>query len=385
MVLSQSSSEARSQYEELRKRVTDSDERVIRFEGSMHELSRRLHAVQDSIYNLGKQIGSATFTENSFYGQASQVFALEWKLSVILSRLTRDFQEKDLKANAIAKSDPGTFDWIIQGSDYCHESPNNLYDEEKLVYDECDPDMLKHHVEASDNFRSFLQRPSGAFLILGKPASGKSTLMKYLMSNSVVLEDLEQWAAKTNRSLIRAIFFFSVTQGSGALSSEESLYRSLLFQILRECPALVDEVLPGEASLSESIPLPSEAVRDAIRYILSNKSTLVSQYCFCLFIDGLDEYRSNYSEAKRGKTQNNYDISELAHRLVEWCQHETSNTKIIFSSRVIPALDDRFSPREKMLLHFHTKRDILQSAFSNFKRHPEAIPENYILVGSPCD
>ncbi|QYT02855.1 hypothetical protein H0G86_009839 [Trichoderma simmonsii] len=382
----QSSSEARSQYEELRRRASRGDERVIGIEGSMHELSQRLHVVQDSIYKLGKQIGSATFTESSFYRQASQIFAYEWKLSVILSRLTKNFQEKDLKANAIAKSDPGTFDWITQGSNYRHKYPENINDKERLVYDECDPDMLKHHVEASDNFRSFLQGPSGAFLILGKPASGKSTLMKYLMRNSLVLKHLEQWAAKLNRTLILAIFFFSVTQGSGALSSEESLYRSLLFQILRQCPALIDEVLSGEASLSPSIPLPSEAVQDAIKYIFSNKSNLADKYCFCLFIDGLDEYRSNYSEAKHGKAQNNYEISELAHHLVEWCQDESSNTKIVFSSRVIPALDDRFSAKEKILLHFHTKRDILQSAFSNFKRHPEAIPENYVELSTIiCD
>ncbi|KAL7904369.1 hypothetical protein GGI35DRAFT_200639 [Trichoderma velutinum] len=378
----QSSSEARSQYEELRNRASHGDERVIGIEGSMHELSQRLHVVQDSIYNLGKQIGSTTFTETSFYRQASQVVVLQWKLSTILSRLTKDFQEKDSKANAVAKSDPGTFDWMTQGSDYHHEYPDNLNDKEKLIYDECDPDMLQHHVEASNNFRCFLQGSSGAFLIFGKPASGKSTLMKHLMSNSLVLEDLEQWASKTNRSLIRAIFFFSVTQGSGALSSEEGLYRSLLFQILRECPALVDEVLPGEASLSASIPLPSEVVQNAIKYIFSNKSNLANKYCFCLFIDGLDEYRSDYSETKRGKTQNNYDISELAHHLVEWCQHEASNTKIIFSSRVIPALNDRFSAKEKILLHSHTKRDILQSAFTNFKRHPEAIPDNYVELST---
>ncbi|KAK0755509.1 hypothetical protein N5P37_011911 [Trichoderma harzianum] len=382
----QSSSEARSQYEELHRRATQGDQRVISIEGSIHQLNQGLHVVRNSIYELGKQIGSATFTEKSFFRQASQIFAMEWKLSVILSRLTKDFQEKDLKASAIAKSDPGTFDWMTQGSNYRHKYPDNLNDKERLVYDECDPDMLEHHVEASDNFRSFLRGPPGAFVILGKPASGKSTLMKYLMRNSVVLEDLEQWASKTGKSLIRAIFFFSVTQGSGALSSEESLYRSLLFQILHECPALVDEVLPGEASLSESIPLPSETVQDAIRYIFSNKSNLADKYCFCLFIDGLDEYRSNYSETKRGKTQNNYDISELAHHLVEWCQHDTSNTKIIFSSRVIPALDERFSAKQKILLHFHTKRDILQSAFSNFKRHPEAVPENYVELSTAiCD
>ncbi|OPB35985.1 hypothetical protein A0O28_0111510 [Trichoderma guizhouense] len=382
----QSSSEAKSQYEELCRRASHGDERVIGIEGSMHQLSQRLHTVQDSIYSLGKQVGSAALAEDEFQRRAAHMLALERNLATILTRLTIGFQEKDLKANAIVKSDPGTFEWITQGSNYSHEYPNNLNDEERRAYDECDPNMLEIYAAASHNFRSFLQGPSGAFLILGKPASGKSTLMKHLIGDPVVSQDLEQWAAGENKKLMRAIFFFSVTQGSGALSSEESLYRSLLFQILRQCPDLVDEVLRREASLSESIPLPFEAVQDAIRYILSDKSTLANQYCFCLFIDGLDEYRSNYSEAKRGKTQNNYDISELAHHLMEWCRHEASNTKIIFSSRVIPALDDQFSAKEKMLLHFHTKRDILQSAFSNFKRHPEAIPQNYVELSTAiCD
>ncbi|KAL7946687.1 hypothetical protein V8C42DRAFT_318541 [Trichoderma barbatum] len=381
-----SNSEAKIQYEELRKRVSLGDEHVVSIQGLMHGLNQRLNTVQDSIYALGEQVGSASLAGDDFNRRAAELLILEKKLWVVLTRLAKDFQEKDAKSNAIAQSDPGTFDWVTQGSDYRQRYPDNLNEKEKQAYEGCDPDMLDHHAQASKNFRSFLQGSSRAFLILGKPGSGKSTFMKRLMHSPLVLQDLEQWAAKTNKTLIRAIFFFSVTQGSGALSSEESLYRSLLFQILRDCPALIDEILPGEADLPASISLPAEVVQCAIRRLFSTKSTVSEQYCFCLFIDGLDEFRTNFSEPKHGKAQNNYDVSELARRLVGWCQDEASNTKMIFSSRMIPALEDRFPAKSKIALHLHTKRDILQSALSNFKRQSEAIPEDYVELSKIiCD
>ncbi|KAM0262323.1 hypothetical protein ACHAQJ_001792 [Trichoderma viride] len=381
-IFSQSNSKAKSQYEELRDRVILGGETVVKVQGSVHNLGQRLDSVQDSIYNLGKQVGLASLAKEEFQRQAAQLLILERKLSTVLRRLSVGFQEKDSKANAIAKADPGTFRWMTQGSKNSEAYPEDLNEEEKRAYDSCDPDMSANHAEASKNFRLFLQESSGAFLILGKPGSGKSTLMKYLMLNSLVLQDLEQWAASMDKKLIRAIFFFSVTQGSGALSSEESLYRTLLFQILRECPTLLDEVLPGEAELLPSMPISFGAVQDAIRRLFSDKSKVAEHYCFSIFIDGLDEFRLNLSDPKRGIEQNNYHISQLTYTLMRWCQNKDNSsriyTKMIFSSRVIPALDSLFHSQQKLYLHRHTKRDIIRSAFSTFKKYPGAPPQSYV-------
>jgi len=78
-------------------------------------------------------------------------------------------------------------------------------------------------------FTSWLQSGSGLFWIHGKPGSGKSTLMKFIVQHKTTLELLHNW--KTNDVEVKASFFFHY-RGSALQKSFEGLLRSLVAQIL---------------------------------------------------------------------------------------------------------------------------------------------------------
>jgi len=78
-------------------------------------------------------------------------------------------------------------------------------------------------------FSSWLQDGSGLFWIHGKPGSGKSTLMKFIVKHKLTWELLHNW--KANKVEITASFFFHY-RGSALQKSFEGLLRSLITQIL---------------------------------------------------------------------------------------------------------------------------------------------------------
>jgi hypothetical protein len=82
---------------------------------------------------------------------------------------------------------------------------------------------------------------SGIYWINGKAGSGKSTLMRYLYRDPRTVDHLKAWSSST--TLCVAAFFF---QNSGSLEqrSQNGLLRSLLYEVLRQCPNLIPAVLP---------------------------------------------------------------------------------------------------------------------------------------------
>ncbi|KAK0656988.1 hypothetical protein B0T16DRAFT_385604 [Cercophora newfieldiana] len=78
-------------------------------------------------------------------------------------------------------------------------------------------------------FIGWLQGGSGLFWIHGKPGSGKSTLMKFIVRHELTWSLLHQW--KANKVEIKANFFFHY-RGSAIQKSFEGLLRGLVVQIL---------------------------------------------------------------------------------------------------------------------------------------------------------
>lgn len=89
---------------------------------------------------------------------------------------------------------------------------------------------------AWDSFLSFLtSQEQKLYWISGKPGSGKSTMMKFLIGHDKSRELLEQWS--TNPLIISYFFWL---RGSSTQRSTKELLSSLIHQILESNPDIIE-------------------------------------------------------------------------------------------------------------------------------------------------
>jgi hypothetical protein len=74
------------------------------------------------------------------------------------------------------------------------------------------------------------------YWIGGKAGSGKFTLMKFLCDHPRTKQELCEWAGQ--KQVVMASFFFWIT-GNEIQKSQNGLFQSLLFEILRQCPSMI--------------------------------------------------------------------------------------------------------------------------------------------------
>lgn len=157
---------------------------------------------------------------------------------------------------------------------------------------------------SAHNFTKWLASDDTLFWVSGKPGSGKSTLVKFIVQNEQSTLDLKAWAG--NHELVIASFFFFWNPGRSTLQkSQESLLRSILYQILRRSPALLKLVLPSlwqdavsEVSIRNGPRL--ETIDDLLAAFKKTAEHLKeSKTRFCFFIDGLDEYEGKPADIVR--------------------------------------------------------------------------------------
>ncbi|PCG98536.1 Hypothetical protein PENO1_057490 [Penicillium occitanis (nom. inval.)] len=186
-----------------------------------------------------------------------------------------------------------------------------------------DEQRMKQQVRQS--FLTWLRSGDGIYHISGKAGSGKSTLVKFLCQNPRLIRELEQWAG--NKKLVFASFFFWAS-GDKLQRSLEGLYRSLLFEILNQCPELIDKVLPDH----------------------------FPHHCFFFFfIDGLDEYEGDST-----------DHLDLARNLNNW--PFSADMKLCVSSRPRTEFLNVFDSDLQMHLHHLTRADIELFTMATFEK-----------------
>ncbi|PTB60595.1 hypothetical protein M431DRAFT_477059 [Trichoderma harzianum CBS 226.95] len=87
--------------------------------------------------------------------------------------------------------------------------------------------------KSSVGLTNWLQNDEKLFWISGKPASGKSTFMKYLHNNPLTADYLRIWRRSAN--FVHASFFFH-HRGTAIQKSLEGLHRGILSQVLKQAP-----------------------------------------------------------------------------------------------------------------------------------------------------
>ncbi|KAK5044799.1 hypothetical protein LTR84_010455 [Exophiala bonariae] len=280
-------------------------------------------------------IGGASDRSAEIRGQASSFakvrdynHAITTKVeNIILQKLAfrgMGDREQDIKDNY-----PETFQWIFK-------EPSH-------------DDSLE-----GTNFINWLRHGAGCYWINGKAASGKSTLMKFIIKQKETKEALKIW---TGGDRLHSSSFFFWHLGNRLQKSQAGLLRSILFSALDATRPLIRKVFPdyftelaeyetiaarnnGQAPLG--VPVPGDLTDQEYRRAFHKILQAMPEGCkICFFIDGIDEYEGNC-----------YEISEL---LKKSCG---PRVKMVLSSRPIPPCAMVFKGCAGLRLQDLTRPDI---------------------------
>ncbi|KAE9374930.1 hypothetical protein N431DRAFT_283765, partial [Stipitochalara longipes BDJ] len=268
-----------------------------------------------------------------------------------------------VREDNIHEAEGNTFEWIlddVQGERSSSLAPQSLF---------FDTEAYNLRVHTRSTFQEWLRHGDNIFHISGKAGSGKSTLMKLIANDQRTYKLLDDWAGE--KELVTAQFFFW-RAGSDSQRTRQGLYRSLLFETLKQCPHLIQDVFPeahrafGKKSKENSIDqsfFRAEHIEVAFRKLVSLSSSLGCR--MCLFIDGLDEYGDDGVDS--------YEYEKLAESLITWTKNE--NIKILASSRPYREFLDAFSENFRIHLHEVNAHDI-----QTFSRHMFKADDQFPLV-----
>jgi hypothetical protein len=134
----------------------------------------------------------------------------------------------------------------------------------------------------------------GIYWITGKAGSGKSTLMKFIQRHPKTYELLLQ-GSPGQEVIIATHYFWSA--GTSLQKSQAGLFRTLLFQIFSQSPAMIPLVASNRWEGSLFATLESWS-RDELLAAFKNLAIVrpAEKLKFCLFVDGLDEYDGDHRE-----------------------------------------------------------------------------------------
>ena len=215
------------------------------------------------------------------------------------------FPEMNARYNAIVPSHESTFEWIYARGLRDHPGDDDLT--------EVPFGTLKMH-DYSNTFTKWLRSEESLFWIRGKPGSGKSTLMKFLVEHSRTLNILRQHDPS---ALVISSFIWNA--GSAHQRRQTCVLSSILHQLLSQRHDVTRKLLGEEKRLHHKRQFSdwSQATIESTLF----KTIQMSHCTICIFLDGLDEIDQKDGDGL-------YEFLQQIHRL-----RALPNIKLCVSSR----------------------------------------------------
>ncbi|KAM0251864.1 hypothetical protein ACHAP5_001528 [Fusarium lateritium] len=273
--------------------------------------------------------------------------AFEKQHEQLLSSLR--FPEMNGRKNQISTNYPGTFDWIFKNHSPASESDQSESGSQLSEDTEEDDSDESDHIEFADTvdysafdcFPGWLMSDSNLFWISGKPASGKSSLMKFLAFNRLTANHLNIWQPN-----VRILTHFFWKPGHLLQRNVQGMALSLLHQVLDGQPDLSRKLWQTQPFIRHK-----RSTSDWSLDELSETLVLaleISTAAFCIFLDGLDEAKD-----LEHLPWPDWTDSQVIHKLLE-----VKNLKLCASSREEHAFCSFFEGKSRLRIHQLNESDI---------------------------
>ncbi|KAF5718700.1 hypothetical protein FMUND_5060 [Fusarium mundagurra] len=248
------------------------------------------------------------------------------------------FPEMNSRKNKISDNYPGTFKWIF---DRNGERQSNCSSSSESDQSEKGSDAETSHKPSFDSFPDWLESDSNVFWVSGKPASGKSSLMKFFAFSCLTIRHLKVW-----RSDVQILTHFFWKPGQTLQRNVEGMVLSLLHQVLDGRSGLCQSLCEAQSSVRHKRSYPDWSLEELSAALIWTLQA--SSEGFCIFLDGLDE-----AEELQHLPWPEWTSAEVIHKLLK-----VDNIKLCASSREESSFCSFFKEAFRLRIHYLNDRDI---------------------------